>query len=237
MFFECKDLCTAYGKNEALHGISFSIEKGEIVSIIGSNGAGKSTLLNTISGILPKMGGEIIFEDAILPLKAHKIVGSGIVQVPEGRKTFSALTVEENLIVGAYLRKNKGEIKRKREEIYELFPRLEERRNQYAATLSGGEQQMLAIGRGLMSNPKLLLLDEPSLGLAPIIVSNVFEIIKDIAAKGVTVLLVEQNAKKALEIANHAFVIENGKLTLQGTGKELLENPAVSAAYLGTSNH
>jgi branched-chain amino acid transport system ATP-binding protein len=233
MMLEIENLKVAYGRNEALHGISVSVEKGQIVSIIGSNGAGKSTLLNAVSAMIKINNGVIKFNGEVLQPKADQIVRKGIVQIPEGRKTFSGLTVEENIRVGAFLNNDKAQIKEMMEEQYITFPILRERKNQYAATLSGGEQQMLAIARGLMSRPQMLLLDEPSLGLAPKIVTNVFSIIKHIAAKGVTVLIVEQNAKKALEIADYAFVIENGRLTKQGTGKELLRDPTIIDAYLG----
>ncbi|MGA1861603.1 ABC transporter ATP-binding protein [Deferribacter thermophilus] len=225
---------TKYGHIEALKGISLHIKEGEIVTIIGANGAGKTTTLNTISGILKPAAGKIKFlNEDITNLTADKIVAKGIVQVPEGRQIFSNLTVYENLLMGAYLRKDKVEIENDLERVYELFPRLKERRNQLGGTLSGGEQQMLAIGRALMSKPVLLLLDEPSLGLAPIIVENIFEIIKEINSQGTTILLVEQNAHLALSIADRGYVMETGNIIMEDDAKALLNNEEVKKAYLG----
>jgi len=222
-----------YGKVIALHDVSFTLKKGEILSIIGSNGAGKTTLLNAISAQV-KSTGSIMLEGKPLSHVPHKVVKNGIVQVPEGRKIFAALTVEENLQVGAYLNSDKKEVSKMLHEQYEVFPILDERKKQLAGMLSGGEQQMLAIARGMMSKPDILLLDEPSLGLAPKIVASVFRAIKDIRATGITVLLVEQNAVKALGIADHAIVLENGRITKTGTGQELINDPKIAEAYLGT---
>ncbi len=220
----------AYGKIQALKGVTFDINQGEIISIIGANGAGKSTLMKCISGLLKYKEGEILYKGAPLPKFPHKVVEGGVVLVPEGRWIFPHLSVEENLMIGGYTsNKRKTTI----EKIYESFPRLKERRTQRAGTMSGGEQQMLAIGRGLMSEPSVLLLDEPSLGLAPIIVNDIFKIIKDINREGVTILLVEQNAKKALSIANRAYVLETGRIVKTGTGKELAGDPEIIQAYLG----
>jgi len=230
---EIRNLHVAYGKVVGLHDVSFTLNKGEILSIIGSNGAGKTTLLNAISAQV-KTSGEILLEGKALPRKGHKVVQEGIVQVPEGRKIFAALTVEENLEVGAYLNHDSKETAKMIQEQYEIFPILGERRKQHAGMLSGGEQQMLAIARGMMSKPKILLLDEPSLGLAPKIVANVFKVIESIRETGVTVLLVEQNAVKALGIADHGIVLENGRITKTGTGQELIKDPKVAEAYLGT---
>lgn len=226
------NLSVSYGKITALKEISFEIKQGQIITIIGSNGAGKTSLLNAISGMVKKSG-TVTLEGSALPNHPHEIVKSGIVQVPEGRKIFGALTVEENLYAGAYLNKNKKEVESMIEEQYNLFPILRERKYQQSGMLSGGEQQMLAIARGLMSKPRILLLDEPSLGLAPKIVENIFQIIQDIRKKGITVLLVEQNAVKALSIADYGFVIENGKITYSGKGSDLKNNPKIAEAYLG----
>lgn len=226
------NLSAAYGHIQALKDVSIEAEKGQIVSIIGSNGAGKSTLLRCISSQVKPTSGTIEFLGKPIPDKPHKVVEAGIVHVPEGRRTFSGLTVEDNLLVGGYLLKGK-ELYENLEKNYNLFPKLRERKSQYAGTLSGGEQQMLAIARGLMSNPKLILLDEPSLGLAPIIVNQVFNLIEQIRDSGVTVLLVEQNARKALSICDKAYVLENGRITLSGTGCELLNSDKVKKAYLG----
>lgn len=216
----------------ALKGISFEVNQGEIVSLIGANGAGKSTTLKTISGLLHPTDGKIIFEDEdITHFDASKIVQKGIAQVPEGRKIFAKMTVEENLDIGAYVQKTK-DIQTKNM-IFERFPRLYERRKQIAGTLSGGEQQMLAMGRALMSKPKLMMLDEPSMGLAPILVSQTFEIIKELHAQGTTILLVEQNAKMALSISDKAYILETGKIVNSGTGKELSDSDVVRKAYLG----
>lgn len=230
---EVKNLHVAYGRVIALHDVSFVLNKGEILSVIGSNGAGKTTLLNAISSQV-KSTGSIMLEGKELPNSGHKVVRKGIVQVPEGRKIFAALTVEENLQVGAYLNRDRSETDRMIEEQYEIFPILAERKKQHAGMLSGGEQQMLAIARGMMSKPEILLLDEPSLGLAPKIVANVFQVIKNIREAGVTVLLVEQNAVKALGIADRAIVLENGRITKRGTGQELINDPKIAEAYLGT---
>lgn len=229
---EVKDLNVSYGGIKAVKDISFVVERGEIVTLIGANGAGKSSTLRSIVGLVKPESGEITFgEKAIASLTTDQIVGEGITLVPEGRRVFSDLTVLENLKIGAYMRKDPLE-----EDIrwvYDLFPRLKERSWQLAGTLSGGEQQMLAIGRALMSRPKLIMMDEPSLGLAPIIVQGVFEIIREINKQGVTILLVEQNANMALKAAHRAYVMETGRITLSGTGKELAENEEVRAAYLG----
>ena len=226
------DLAVNYGYVEALRGVSIEVQKGQIVSIIGANGAGKTTLLRTISGLVKPKSGTVVFEGEELPKKASKIVAKGVVQVPEGRKCFSGLTVRDNLLVGGYLLKGK-ELEDMLQEQYALFPRLKERENQFAGTFSGGEQQMLAVARGLMSNPKILLLDEPSMGLAPIIVDQIYDLIRQIRDRGITVLLVEQNAKKALGICDYAYVLENGVISLSGTGEELLNSDDVRKAYLG----
>jgi len=230
------NLSLSYGKNRALSNVSFEVQKGEIFSIIGANGAGKSSLLRCISGLVKPMEGTIYYEGKPLPKEPHKITAAGIVHVPEGRRIFAPLTVKENLKAGAFLVKSRSEIEARIEEQYKIFPRLKERENQYAGTLSGGEQQMLAIARALMSRPKLILLDEPSLGLAPLVVKEVFRIIEFIREQGVTVLLVEQNAKKALSLADHAVVLENGIIRKTGTGKELLNDQVVKEAYLGAGH-
>lgn len=231
---EIKDLNVHYGVIHALKDVSLVVNEKEIVSLIGANGAGKTTLLHTISGILKATSGEILFEGADLTkTKSKNIVLKGITQVPEGRRIFPGLSVYENLLVGAYLRKDKAEIKKDLEKVYERFPILKERSSQDASTLSGGEQQMLAMGRALMAKPKILLLDEPSMGLAPILVKEIFKIIEDIHKQGTTVLLVEQNARMALSIADRAYVLENGKIVLSGTGKELSESEEIQKAYLG----
>lgn len=229
---EVKNLNVSYGGIKAVKDISFSVETGEIVTLIGANGAGKSSTLRSIVGLVKPESGEITFgEKAIASLPTDRIVGEGITLVPEGRRVFSDLTVLENLKIGAYMRKDSLEEDIKW--VYDLFPRLKERSWQLAGTLSGGEQQMLAIGRALMSRPKLIMMDEPSLGLAPIIVQGVFEIIREINKQGMTILLVEQNANMALKAAHRAYVMETGRITLSGTGKELSENEEVKAAYLG----
>lgn len=230
---DIRDLKVAYGKVETLHGISLVVGHKQIVSIIGANGAGKSTLLNTISGVVKPKSGSITFQGKAIAPKPHDIVRAGIVQIPEGRRIFPTLTVEENLIMGAFVVTDRKVIHQNLERVYRLFPILSERRSQFGGTLSGGEQQMLAIGRGLMSEPKLLLLDEPSLGLAPIIVRDLFNLIQEINAQGITVLLVEQNARQALAIADSSYILETGRVTMQGQGNELLENLAVKKAYLG----
>lgn len=229
---EVKNLNVSYGGIKAVKDISFTVEAGEIVTLIGANGAGKSSTLRSIVGLVKPESGEITFgEKAIASLPTDQIVGEGITLVPEGRRVFSDLTVLENLKIGAYMRKDPLEEDIKW--VYDLFPRLKERSWQLAGTLSGGEQQMLAIGRALMSRPKLIMMDEPSLGLAPIIVQGVFEIIREINKQGMTILLVEQNANMALGAAHRAYVMETGRITLSGTGKELAENEEVKAAYLG----
>lgn len=230
---EVKDLNVYYGLIHALHDVSFSVEEGEVVALIGANGAGKTTTLHTITGLLQAKSGSVVFEGQDITRKpGHAIVRLGMSHVPEGRRVFANLTVAENLRMGAYTRP-KSEVAASLKEVYEWFPRLEERKNQAAGTLSGGEQQMLAVGRALMSRPKLLLLDEPSLGLAPLVVQDIFKIIQEINRQGVTVLLVEQNANMALKIADLAYVLETGRITLSGTGAELLANEKVKEAYLG----
>ena len=222
-----------YGAIHAIKGISLDVNRGEIVTLIGANGAGKSTTLHTISGLLRSRTGDIEFlESSISHVPAHKIVSMGISHVPEGRRLFQAMTVEENLQMGAFVAK-KDRIAHNLEYVYEQFPRLKERTNQIAGTLSGGEQQMLAMGRALMSDPELLMLDEPSMGLAPILVDQIFEIIKNLNKAGTTILLVEQNAQMALSVADRAYVIETGRITLSGTGEELAKSEAVKKAYLG----
>ncbi len=234
MMLEVNDLCVSYGAIKALKGISFNVNKNEIITLIGSNGAGKTTTLHSISNIIKKQSGTIKFEDEdITSMSAEKIVKRNLIQVPEGRHVFANLTVRENLELGAYLRKDSVAIKRDLDKVFELFPRLKERVRQYAGTLSGGEQQMLAMGRALMSEPKLLLLDEPSMGLAPILVDEIFEIIKKINSEGTTILLVEQNAFKALSIADRAYVLETGTIAKSGKASELIVDPAVKSAYLG----
>ncbi|MBI5694829.1 MAG: ABC transporter ATP-binding protein [Nitrospirae bacterium] len=223
-----------YGPIEALKGVSLRVEKGEIVSLLGGNGAGKSTTLMTISGVMKARSGEVSYNGRpISGMRPDEVVGLGVCQVPEGRRIFSRLTVRENLDMGAYTVRDKGLIQKNLDEVFGLFPVLKERSGQPGGTLSGGEQQMLAIGRALMSSPELLLLDEPSLGLAPIVVSKIFKIIKDINERGVTVLLVEQNANAALRLAHRAYVIETGRITLEGKASELLANEQVRKAYLG----
>ena len=229
-----RDLSVHYGKIKAVRNIDMEIAKGEIVSLIGANGAGKSTTLRTISGLLkPKTGSITFLGQDIAGVRAHEIVKKGISQVPEGRRVFAEMTVMENLDLGAFVRKDKAGIQQDLKHVFELFPRLEERKNQSAGTLSGGEQQMLAMGRALMSRPKLLLLDEPSMGLAPLLIKEIFNIIVDINKSGTTVLLVEQNANMALSIANRAYVLETGRITLSGSAKELAASEDVRKAYLG----
>ena len=229
-----QDLKVRYGMIEAIKGISFEVRDGEIVTMIGANGAGKTTTMHAISGLVKASEGSIRLDDTELTKTApHKIVGMGLAQVPEGRRVFAEQTVEENLILGAYLRRDKDAMRKDMEDVYQLFPRLKERRTQAAGTLSGGEQQMLAMGRALMADPKIMLLDEPSMGLSPLLVSEIFSIIEEINKKGTTVLLVEQNAKRALAIASHAYVLETGTITLQGTGQELSRDERVQKAYLG----
>ena len=229
-----QDLKVKYGMIEAIKGISFEVRDGEIVTMIGANGAGKTTTMHAISGLVKAAEGSIKLDETELTKTApNKIVGMGLAQVPEGRRVFAEQTVEENLILGAYLRKDKDGIRKDMEDVYQLFPRLKERRTQPAGTLSGGEQQMLAMGRALMAKPSILLLDEPSMGLSPLLVSEIFHIIQEINAKGTTILLVEQNAKRALAIADRAYVLETGKITLEGTGEELANDERVQKAYLG----
>ncbi len=230
-----KDLKVNYGGIEALKGISFDVKEGEIVTLIGANGAGKSTTLKAISGIVSAQGSISYNGEEILGKDAQKIVSQGIVLVPEGRRVFPNLTVLENLKIGAYLRKDKAGIEEDIRMVYDLFPRLEERHWQMAGTLSGGEQQMLAVGRALMARPKVIMMDEPSLGLAPIVVADIFECIKKINAQGTTVLLIEQNANAALKIADYAYVLETGSITKSGKGAELLEDESIKEAYLGKS--
>ena len=219
---------------QAIKGISFEVNEGEVIALIGANGAGKTTILHTISGLIAPKKGSITFEgQEITKIPAHKIVENGLAQVPEGRRVFPSLTVLENLKLGAYTRKDKKEIEDTLKMIYERFPRLEERKNQPAGTLSGGEQQMLAMGRALMSKPRIILMDEPSMGLSPIFVNEIFDIIKQVSASGTTVLLVEQNAKKALSIADRGYVLETGKIVKEGKASDLLNDEAVKKAYLG----
>ncbi len=231
---EIQDIHTYYGGIHALKGVSLRVEEREIVCLIGANGAGKSTTLMSLSGVVPAKQGSIRFMGKDITRTApEKIVAMGITQIPEGRMIFPQLTVQENLRMGAYLRPRKADLKGEEERIFSLFPILKERWKQQGGTLSGGEQQMLAIGRALMAKPKLLVLDEPSLGLAPIVVENIFKVVTQINAEGTTVLLVEQNAQMALEISHRGYVLATGEVTLEGTSQELLENPSVRAAYLG----
>ena len=231
-----KDLRVNYGGIEALKGISFDVEQGQIVTLIGANGAGKSTTLRAISGLVKTASGAINFMGRdIIPFNAQQVVAEGIALVPEGRRVFSNLTVLENLKIGAYLRKDKDEIESGIEDIYQRFPRLKEREWQLAGTLSGGEQQMLAVGRAMMARPKLLMMDEPSLGLAPLVVRDIFAIIRELKSEGITILLIEQNANAALRCADQAYVLETGRITMQGTGEELLADQRVRDAYLGST--
>ena len=231
---EIKDLEVYYGMIQAIKGISFEVNEGEVIALIGANGAGKTTILHTISGLIAPKKGSITFEgQEITKIPAHKIVENGLAQVPEGRRVFPSLSVLQNLKLGAYTRKDKKEIDDTLKMIYERFPRLEERKNQPAGTLSGGEQQMLAMGRALMSKPRIILMDEPSMGLSPIFVNEIFDIIKQVSASGTTVLLVEQNAKKALSIADRGYVLETGKILKEGKASDLLNDEAVKKAYLG----
>ena len=232
------DLHVNYGGINALRGISLEVPDGEIVTLIGANGAGKSTTLRTITGLVKAASGSVLWNDTeLLGKPIDEIFKSGIAMVPEGRRVFSDLTVLENLRIGAYLRKDTEEIEKDIEWVYSLFPRLKERYWQYAGTLSGGEQQMLAVGRALMSRPKLMMMDEPSLGLAPLVVQDIFSIIKEINRQGVTILLIEQNANMALRIADRGYVLETGRISMTGTGMELLSDESVKAAYLGTKKH
>ena len=234
MLLEIKGLSVYYGVIQALKGIDFSVDRGEIVALIGANGAGKSTTLRAISGLVPIKSGTITYDGNVISgQQPQQIVAEGLCMVPEGRRVFPNLTVYENLRIGAYLRKD--DITADVEHVYHLFPRLKERHWQLAGTLSGGEQQMLAVGRALMMRPKLLMMDEPSLGLAPLVIKSIFEIIQTLHEEGITILLVEQNANAALRIADYAFVLETGMLGVQGTGHDLLNDPAIKAAYLGES--
>ncbi|GAB2987253.1 ABC transporter ATP-binding protein [Actinosynnema sp. NPDC050801] len=232
MLLEIKDIHVHYGKIAAIKGISLQVEDGEIVSLIGANGAGKTTTLKTISGLRPLTSGQVLFNgEDISKMPGHKRVMAGIGQSPEGRGVFPGMTVQENLLMGAYTRKDA--LDADLAEVYELFPRLAERKNQFGGTMSGGEQQMIAIGRALMTKPKVLLLDEPSMGLAPMLIAQIFEIIKEINKRGTTVLLVEQNAQQALKLSHRAYVLETGRVVKSAPGPELLDDPQVRAAYLG----
>ena len=231
---EVKDLHVHYGVIEAIKGIDFEVNKGEVIALIGANGAGKTTTLHTITGLLKAKSGSVKFEGKELTkMPPHKIVEMGMAHVPEGRRVFAQLSVYENLLMGAYTRKDKEEIENTLRIVYDRFPRLEERKGQMAGTLSGGEQQMLAMGRALMSHPNIILMDEPSMGLSPIFVNEIFDIIQQVSKTGTTVLLVEQNAKKALSIADRAYVLETGKIVLTGDAKELMDNESIKKAYLG----
>ena len=231
---EVKDLQVYYGMIHAIKGVSFHVNEGEIIALIGANGAGKTTILHTITGLLTPKGGQVMFEGKdITKTPAHKIVELGMAHVPEGRRVFAQLSVYQNLKMGAYTRSDKNEIEESLEMVYKRFPRLEELKNQMAGTLSGGEQQMLAMGRALMSKPRIILMDEPSMGLSPILVNEIFDIIQSVSASGTTVLLVEQNAKKALAIADRAYVLETGKISLDGNAKDLLNDDSIKKAYLG----
>lgn len=231
---EVKDLVVHYGMIEAIKGISFDVNEGEVIALIGANGAGKTTTLHTITGLKKASAGTIQFEGQnLLKTPAHKIVGLGMAHVPEGRRIFPTLSVLQNLKLGAYTRNDKNEMAETIQKIYQRFPRLEERKHQLAGTLSGGEQQMLAMGRALMSHPKIVLMDEPSMGLSPLYVSEIFDIIKEISESGTTVLLVEQNAKKALSIADRAYVLETGKIVMSGDAKKMMDDESIKKAYLG----
>jgi len=231
---EIKDLEVYYGMIQAIKGISFQVNEGEVIALIGANGAGKTTTLHTISGLIAPKNGTVTFEGAdITKIPAHRIVSLGMAHVPEGRRVFASLSVFQNLKLGAYTRNSKEEIEDSLQTVYKRFPRLEERKNQPAGTLSGGEQQMLAMGRALMSKPRIILMDEPSMGLSPIFVNEIFDIIKSVSAGGTTVLLVEQNAKKALSIADRGYVLETGRIVLEGNAQELLNDESVKKAYLG----
>lgn len=231
---EVKDLEVYYGMIQALKGISFEVKEGEVIALIGANGAGKTTTLHTVTGLLPAKKGSVVFEGKdITKIPGHKIVSMGMAHVPEGRRIFAQLSVLQNLRMGAYTRKDKAGIEETLQMVYKRFPRLEERQNQMAGTLSGGEQQMLAMGRALMSHPKIILMDEPSMGLSPIFVNEIFDIIKEVSESGTTVLLVEQNARKALTIADRAYVLETGKIVLEGKADVLMNDASVKKAYLG----
>lgn len=231
---EVKDIEVYYGMIQAIKGVSFEVNEGEVIALIGANGAGKTTILHTVTGLLSPGSGSVFFEGKdITKVPAHKIVSLGVAHVPEGRRVFAELSVYENLKMGAYTRKDKNEIEQTLAMVYDRFPRLKERKNQLAGTLSGGEQQMLAMGRALMSHPKIILMDEPSMGLSPILVNQIFEIIEEVSRGGTTVLLVEQNAKKALSIADRAYVLETGKVVLNGDAKDLLNDDSIKKAYLG----
>ncbi len=231
---DVRDLVVNYGAIRALKGISFNVQKGEIISLIGSNGAGKTTTLHSISNLIKKQSGSVIFNNEdVTNLSPEQIVRRGLIHVPEGRRVFANLSVKDNLMMGAYTRKDKAEIKKDLEHVFELFPRMKERIHQLSGTLSGGEQQMLAMGRGLMAKPDLLLLDEPSMGLAPILVDEIFDIIQKINKEGTTILLVEQNAFKAMSIANRVYILETGNVILSGNSADVINDPAVKTAYLG----
>ncbi|MDO4561341.1 MAG: ABC transporter ATP-binding protein [bacterium] len=229
-----KDLVVNYGAIQALKGASLDVYAGEIVAVIGANGAGKSTMMNAIMGSVPRASGQILLEGKALPAKSYQVVSAGVSLSPEGRKVFAPLTVLENLDMGAFPLSDRSQIEKQKDEVFNLFPRLLERKNQYAGTLSGGEQQMLAIGRALMAKPRVLLLDEPSLGLAPIIISEIFKELTEInKLLGMTILIVEQNARKALQLSHRAYVIQTGKIVMEGQSNDLLHNPEIEAAYLG----
>ena len=231
---EIRDLEVYYGMIQAIKGVSFEVNQGEVIALIGANGAGKTTILHTITGLLSPKKGSVIFEGKdITRIPAHKIVSLGMAHVPEGRRVFADLSVYENLKMGAFTRKNKNEFEEILRNVYDRFQRLEERKNQMAGTLSGGEQQMLAMGRALMSKPSIILMDEPSMGLSPILVNEIFDIIQEVSKSGTTVLLVEQNAKKALSIADRAYVLETGKIVLDGKAEDLLNDDSIKKAYLG----
>lgn len=231
---EIKNLQVYYGVIQAIKNVSFEVNEGEVIALIGANGAGKTTILQTITGLITPKNGEILYEGKDLQkIPAHKIVSLGIAHVPEGRRVFSQLSVYDNLLLGAFTRKDQAEISQNLYNVYKRFPRLKERKNQLAGTLSGGEQQMLAMGRALMSNPRIILMDEPSMGLSPILVGEIFDIIQSISKSGTTVLLVEQNAKKALSISDRAYVLETGKIALTGDAKDLMNDESVKKAYLG----
>ncbi|MEZ3502038.1 MAG: ABC transporter ATP-binding protein [Lachnospiraceae bacterium] len=228
------DLEAGYNGMSVLHGISFDVKEGEILAILGSNGVGKSTTLRAITGVIKPAGGRVVYQgEDITGLPSHKLVAKGISMVPEGRMLFAGMTVEDNLLMGAYLEKDKGKIQERLKKVYGLFPRVEERKSQISGTLSGGEQQMVAIARGLMCDPKLLILDEPSLGLMPKLVQEIFVFVKEIAATGITVIIVEQNANDTLAMCDYAFVVQNGEVVIEGKGQELLSNEDVQKAYLG----